>query len=156
MDVLRRWFSDARPIDWLLLIVDFLVLVAILVLELPDWLHKRRAETNARALAPFLDRGRVLQSSVPFQTHSPGAEMQQWAEKVELWSSETQGFLAGLSPRASTTFTHIVNAGEADRDVRRPDGSMFHVSGHYGDVYQVLQVKLSNLQRILENPTAYF
>jgi hypothetical protein len=162
-DILRRWFSDTRPIDWLIvlmdclaILVDFLVLAAILVLELPEWRHKRLADRSARALAPFLHSGRVLQSSVPYQEINMGTAMMNWVAQVESWTSATQALLAGLSPRASFAFTHIVNAGHADREVRRPDGSAFHLSGYFGDVYQVLQVKLNNLQKIAENPQAYF
>lgn len=36
----RAWFmvtDGARPIDWIIVFVDFLVLVAILIFELPEW-----------------------------------------------------------------------------------------------------------------------
>lgn len=156
MDALDRLFVETRGIDWLILIVDFFILVAILWLELPDWLHKRRAERKAKALAPFMERGRQLQSSVPNQLPNPGPELLKWVEDVKQWSSETEAFLAPRSTKAATAFTHVISASSADRKVRKPDGSSFRITGRFGDLFQVLQVQLDNLQKIMENPELYF
>ena len=66
MNALYRLFEGTRAIDWLLLIVDFLVLLAILWFELPEWLHKRKAAKMARKLIPFLEKGEELRSSAPY------------------------------------------------------------------------------------------
>lgn len=47
IDILHRLFGDVRPIDWLIVGIDFLVLVAILWFEIPEWLHTRRAKLFA-------------------------------------------------------------------------------------------------------------
>lgn len=156
MGAFDRLFVDTRGIDWLILIVDFFILVAILGLELPEWLHKRRAIRNAETLAPFMDRGRQLQASVPNQLPNPGPELLKWMEDVKRWSVETEAFLAPRSGRAVVAFTHVISASSADRKVHKPDGSSFRLTGRYGDQYQVLQVKLDNLQKIMENPESYF
>ncbi len=153
---LFRLFEGTRAIDWLILIVDFLILVSIVWLELPDWLHHRRAVAMSRALTPFMDRGRQLQVSVPSQNSHPSPELLKWAEEVKTWTEETEIFLARSSRKAAIAFTHVINAYNADRTVRRPDGTRFRLAGHYGDIYQVLQVKLDNLEKIIEKPEAYF
>ena len=156
MNALDRLFVETRGIDWLILIVDFFILVAILWLELPDWLHKRRAERNAQELAPFMDQGRHLRSSVPNQMPNPGPELMKWVEDVKQWSSETETFLAPRSTKAAIAFTHVISASSADRKVHKPDGSSFRITGRFGDLFQILQVQLDNLQKIMENPELYF
>lgn len=156
MDALHRLFVETRGIDWLILIVDFFILVAIVWLELPDWLHKRRAERSAGTLAPFMDRGRQLQTTVPNQLPNPGPELLKWVEDVKQWSAETEAFLAPRSTRAANAFTHVISASSADRKVHRPDGASFRLTGRFGDLYQVLQIKLDNLQKIMESPESYF
>ena len=156
MGALDRLFVETRGIDWLILIVDFFILVAILWLELPDWLHKRRAERTARALAPLMASGRQLQSSVPNQMSNPGPELMKWVEDVKQWSAQTEAFLAPRSARAAVAFTHVISDSSADRKVHKSDGSSFRLTGRFGDLFQVLQVQLDNLQKIMENPEGYF
>ncbi len=156
MGSIDRLFTDTRGIDWLILIVDFLILVAIVWLELPDWLHKRRAERRAKTLTPLMDRGRHLQASVPNQLPNPGPELLKWVEDVKQWSADTEAFLVPLSAKAAIAFTHVMSASSADRKVHKPDGTSFRLTGRFGDLYQVLQVKLDNLQKILESPELYF
>lgn len=156
MGAFDRLFVDTRGIDWLILIVDFFILVAILWLELPDWLHKRRAEHSAEELAPFMERGRRLQSSVPNPPPNPSPELLQWVEEVKRWNADTEAFLVPRSAKAVIAFTHVISASSADRKVHRPDGTSFRLTGRFGDLYQVLQVKLDNLQKITENPESYF
>jgi hypothetical protein len=86
--------------------------------------------------------------------HKIGKDLLQWGKDVEAWDAETEVLLASHSRKASTAFTHVINAQVADRTVRRGN-STFQVVGQFGDVYQILQVKLDNLQKIMENPEAY-
>jgi hypothetical protein len=86
--------------------------------------------------------------------HGISTDLQKWGKDVEVWGAETEVLLASHSRKASTAFTHVINAQVADRIVRRGNSS-FHATGSYGDMYQILQVKLDNLQKIMENPEAY-
>jgi hypothetical protein len=74
IDMVRRlladMFSEARPIDVLILIVDFLVLLAILWLEGPEWWHKRVVRRRKAKVFEFWSRGQKLQTSAP-QRHGP-------------------------------------------------------------------------------------
>ena len=155
IDIVRRLFSDARPIDILILVVDFLVLAVILYFEGGEKLHKRKMRRQVLALASFMERGRKLQASTPDPVVASDA-IDEWIEQVKLWGSETQDFLSSRSMRASSAFTHIVNVTAVDREVRSSDGRMFHVAGYFGDAYQLLQLKLDNLHKIMVNPEAYF
>ena len=153
MDGLYRLFEGTRAIDWLLLIVDFLVLLAILWFELPEWLHKRRAGKKARLLAPFLERGEELRSSAHERsTH----DFMKWMDNARDWGIETQVFLEKESPRAASAFKHIVHLRETDRAVVTDFGQLVPLTGLHGDAYQLLQARLDNLQKIIDSPEVYF
>jgi hypothetical protein len=139
--------------------VDFSVLVVsmfLLRISWPGWWRERKGRKFIASLNPYLDRGRLLQSSVPNQAFNPGLELMKWVEDVKAWSTETEAFLATVSPRAAAAFTHVINAGQADRAIRQSEGRMMPISGYFGDVYQILQVKLNNLQKITETVVIYF
>jgi len=154
--IFRRLFADARPIDWLLLIVDFLVLVAILWFELPEWWHKHKGKKMVSELAPLLEKGKELKTSVPYLPNPQWEVTSKWFEDVRAWDSDTQSLLAKHSSQALSAFTHIAHVRETDRAIVTPHGDMYPVVGHCGDVFQVLQAKLDNLQRIVEKADIYF
>jgi hypothetical protein len=64
--------------------------------------------------------------------------------------------LAGQSPRALSAFKHTVHLQETNRAVITDFGQHWHVSGFFGDAYQLLQARLDNLQKMMANPEAYF
>jgi hypothetical protein len=149
--------EGSRPIDWLILVVDLCVLLAVLWLEVPEWRHKRRCKRIARQLQPLSDKGIQLQTGTPNPRTSQGMQaFRRWESEVNAWSDETHDFLAQNSSTAASAFLLIVNAQVADRIVRSPDGNMFSLSGGWADTYQIFQLKLSNLQMIVQNPEAYF
>jgi len=148
--------DGSKPVDWLLFLVDMLVLAAILWLELPDQLHKRRVAKKVKILIPLLESGRHIQSSVPYQDMENSPELSEWAETAQSWWTSTEVAVAGLSPQAATVFKHFVNFDSADRVALDGSGRPYHLHGYAGDMYQALQLKLGNLQRIIENPEVYF
>jgi hypothetical protein len=152
----RHIMDGSKPVDWLLFWVDMLVLGAILWLELPDQLHKRRAAKNVRILIPLLESGRHIQSSVPYQHQENSPELSEWAETAKSWWTSTEAVVAALSPRAATAFNHLLNFDSADRTAMDKSGRPYRLCGYAGDIYQSLQLKLGNLQRIIENPEIYF
>ncbi|MHB1959213.1 MAG: hypothetical protein ACYCO5_09295 [Acidobacteriaceae bacterium] len=154
--VLYRIFHGTRAIDWLILSVDGLVLSVIVLFEGPGWWHKRRAAKKVKILIPLLERGRQIQSSVPYQHRENSPELSEWAETAKSWWTSTEAVLAALSPRAATAFNHLLNFDSADRVAMDRSGRPYHLCGYAGDMYQSLQLKLGNLQRIIENPETYF
>ena len=145
--------NGARPVDWISLTVEILVLAAILWFELPEWRHKRRAEKQAQLLVPFLETGEALRSTAHYSsTH----DFMKWMDDARKWGVKTQDFLAKQSPRAASAFRHTAHLRETDRAVITEFGDMQPVTGLFGDAYQLLQARLDNLQRVMENPEAYF
>lgn len=155
-DAIYRIFAGTRPMDWLILGVDGLVLFVIVLFEGPEWFHKRRAAKKVKILIPLLERGRHIQSSVPYQYRENSPELLEWAETAKSWWTSTEIAVAGLSPRAATAFNHLLNFDSADRVALDKSGLPYRLVGYVGDIYQSLQLKLGNLQRIIENAEIYF
>lgn len=158
MDGLYRLFWGTRPFDWLMFGIDCSVLVVstlVLIFSCPTWRRQYKAKKMVLAVGANLERGRKLQSSMPYwDSHQVGKDLLQWEKDVEVWGTETEVLLASHSRKASIAFTHVINAQVADRTVRG-GSSTFQARGRFGDLYQILQVKLDNLQRLMENPEAY-
>ena len=156
-DAVYRIFEGTRAIDYVILGVDVLVLIAIVLFEGPKWWHERKANKAARKLAPFMERGCQLQATLTSSmVDQPSEETMQWVRNIEQWSTETEQFLANLSFKASTAFTLVTHVSETDRMARDRYGMPFRAHGPFGDTYQVLLAKPDNLQKILENPEAFF
>ena len=115
----------------------------------------KRRNTIVNRLFAFMEKGQQLQAAIPNPAVLPDA-VGSWLEQVEIWKSQTKAFLAPLSPKAASAFMLVINAGTADKQVRRPDGARFGVGGMIADAYQVLQINLDNLRQIMEKPDAYF
>ncbi len=161
MDALHRLFGDVRPIDWLILAVDGLVLFVIVLFEGPNWWHEIAATRKASKLLPFLKAGEDLMSSAPYNSDKDHNQRvrdgQLWRENVQKWDRETQDFLTKLSPRALSAFRHVVHVVETDHAALTPSGQFFNpAQGKFGDAYQLLQARLDNIQKIMENAKAYF
>ena len=176
IDILRRsWamISDgARPIDWLVVIVDFLVLVAILWFEgIGEWRHhkerKRRSnvERIVATLCGFMDKGQKIQREVPQPKPSlhptyieVTGEIKEWENTVGIWNGEVHEFLQKCSARAAASFVLIAGTNQPANPqiVYMEPGGSFPIEGSQRESYQKLVVQLSNLRSIIEKPEAYF
>lgn len=146
--------TGTKPLDWIGLSVEVLVLAAILYFEIPDVLERRRHARIRRALYSLLERGLAVQAATPDTSVKVEDSVWEWTHQVEAWTQETRRTIETFSSRAAAAFMLITNLAVADRVVRRPDGSVFHISGHFGNIYQQLQVRIMNLRAIIENPAA--
>jgi hypothetical protein len=156
-------FEGVRPFDWLMLIIEALVLLLILY-EVVAEATRRRTERQrsvfiARqvlALSRLMDHGQSLQSTVPEpQITSDYQIIQRWMDSVTKWTEGTNGFLVSQSSVASAAFLLVTDASAADNLVHRA-GRSFLVGGELGRFYQRLVMQLANLRRIIERPEAYF
>ena len=158
--VVRMMFYGFRAPDVWLLIVELLVLGLILYDVLSGVLHKRKMAKRLSELFPLLERGQRLQTSIPVGPSSvslPDFEAtQRWMSDFKAWNSETETFLSRKSSKAASIFRHVINAARTDRAMWGRSGEVHYLSGEIGNTYQLLQVKLDNLHRIIGNPDAYF
>ena len=150
-------FEEIRPFDWIMLVVEVLVLiliaVEIFVFTGPEWWHGIQAKKKASKLFPFLAQGEALRNLI---SENPNQDHNQQRENILKWDRETQEFLTKLSSRALSTFRHVAHVSETDRGILTPSGQFYPASGLFGDAYQMLQARLDNLQKIIEKPEVYF
>jgi hypothetical protein len=149
--MLTRLFGDARPIDILILIVDFLVLGVIVFEYVGGRYHKRKMNSYVSGLLPFQKRGQDLLRNAIDPIRRPD-QLNPYVNSLEGWSAETEHFLAERSQAAHFAFIHVVDSHLADRTYYTASGS-FYASGEYGDALGRLRIKLSNLQRICPSHT---
>ena len=153
-----------RPFDWVMLIVEVLVLVLIgyevLVGKRERRIkHKRElllAQQKA-ALSGFMAKGDQLRQN------TPNMQMQKeyphdWIGAVDSWSRQTADYLAQYSLNAGSAFTLIKQSNLFIERVELPnsDGRVFRVESHIRESYQRLVMQLSNLAEIVEKVDLYF
>jgi hypothetical protein len=153
--------DGARPIDWIIGAVDFLVLIAILLFELPEWWHKRKINRIVPKVIPYVHAGQKLQLDLQelvgqFHNLDGREEAIAWTYEANMWTKNTSVFLSSLSGRATTAFSIVVNTRESDRMIYSPKHGACYFSGELGDCYQTFLRHLENLQKIMEKPEAYF
>ena len=154
----RAWFmvtDGARPIDWIIVVVDFLVLVAILIFELPEWGHKRKTRRLLNAVFDFVQRGQKLQALSPQGTYGPeGPHGPQftpaWINLVKQWNQEAVDFMETCSPQARWAFLSDTTDGAAHAQ------QAMSVPPEAKWLYRTMLTRLDNLQRIAEKPDVYF
>lgn len=158
----RAWTmvtDGARFIDWVIVAVDFLVLIAILWFEYPEWAHKRKLRKIVPRLIPYMDEGREVEEAIQaFDLRLPKGQeaAYDWTIKADEWGRKTGEFLALHSAKASAAFLLVINSTGADRHVYSPKYGPQYISGRTADCYQTLLSRLDNLRRIIEKPEAYF
>jgi len=154
----RIMSEGIRPFDWWMLGIEAAVLLFVgyeVGVTIVEQLHKRRIAKKVKALTDLLESGRYIQSSVPYQHREGSSDLLEWAETAKTWWTNTEVAIAVLSPRAATAFTHLLNFESADRCALDNSGRPYRLHGYEGDIYQSLQLRLANLQRIIEKPEVY-
>jgi hypothetical protein len=151
--------DGAKPFNWLSLAVEVVTVIMVafvfFLLDVPEWRRKRRIAKRVALLEPILQSGRELQSSFPPFRDLPAEIHDRWVERAEAWSFSTRETLDAMNPMAAAFFAFIANASKVDRVARHSDGSTSYPVSRTGDAYQFLQIRIDNLQHIMERPEAY-
>ncbi len=151
IDIAALWatithmFSDVRPFDWLMLIIEVLVLVLIAYEVSVNLWHKRRIKSRLATILVLKNKGQELQVSVPHGTDDTAISA--WNDAVKAWANDANRLLSTFSPQASATFLH------------EPGGPLldyYRVPMNARDHYQFLLTRLNNLHSIMEKPDVYF
>ena len=155
-------FEGTRAIDWLMLVIEALVLILIswegIVSEKRHRKEQRRQTTvreRVLELSRLMDKGQRIKSGVPDPAITNPQLVTPWKDSVEAWSEETNTFLAGHSSRASSSFMLVTDAVNMD-SVVYSSGRQFALTGDFREFYQQFVVRLANLRRIVEQADAYF
>lgn len=160
-DIVRRLFAGARPIDWLVIGIDALVLIVIAcewgIGELrlrADRKERKRIAAIVADLSGLMDKGQKVRDEVA--SPDQPEQIPVWQTRAETWSQETDKFLSDRSPRASAAFRLIVGSGMMGQIVRTSSGKTLFLDHHLRYSYEGLVGQLHNLRGIMEKPEAYF
>ncbi len=145
MDGWYRLFYGTRPFDRLMLGMDAAILVVSIAGIVIGWLAWKRYGLRKRqkALAVFLSRGRDLLANPPYGS----ADTPAWTDAVESFTRDVTAYLQKKSPRAVGSFLETF-----DMPMATNAGVLMEVRVDYA----VLNHRLRNLMRIMENAEAYF
>jgi len=135
--------------DWVLLIVEFLVL-AIIAYEAgkAGWRSRRNRRKRAEIYA-LLGRGHSLSGNPP-STYEMD-RVADWAHKVELWISDTRVYLGKqCSPQASLVFLSNTSP------FPEPFHMQIEIAPPARQTYSKLLVRLENLRHVLEESDTYY
>lgn len=160
--LIRVWYmlrQGSRPIDWVVLIVDFLVLAITARAYYTERKDKKRLEKLVSDLTPLQEKGQRLRVNTPRPGPNPDRVLvAEWSRQIENWTAETLDLLTLLYPRAVPTFDTIdslpVVTPTYSRTIRGNQGP-FCIHGPQLESYTVLEIRLKNLRQIVETPEAY-
>src|SRR5438128_1380103 len=107
LDTLRRMFSGTRPVDYVMLVIEFLVLFIILWEAVAHAVHRSRIRRRTKVLGPLLTAGQELQRKGPSAIRQGGdSGIKAWMAEVGRWVTDTEGLLSDYSSDAYASFTH--------------------------------------------------
>jgi hypothetical protein len=148
-DALRCLFFDVRPFEYLMLVIEVLVLLLIAYEVGSGVWHRIRRTRRSRRVLTRLSDGQALQHAAPRRSADP-ATISLWTSNVRAWIDETNTLLCKYSLEASIAFLH--NRGGADTSF---GSALREVADGAQDPYVTLQERLNNLRSIIENPEVY-
>ena len=143
-ETLRRIMYGIRPFDWVMLIVEVLVLIFIAAEIVPSLRHKARARKRQRVLFSLLTEGQAIlnQAPSPFVQDSVHA----WGVSVDAWSAKVTKVLADYSQHALASFNHQPQVGMP----------FHHIATGAWPHYGKLTARVENLRNIIEKPEIYY
>jgi hypothetical protein len=106
-------FDGVKSFDWLMLVVEILVLLLIAYEVGTTVLHRLQTKRRLASLFALMHRGQELQATVPGSGTADDQAIVAWKSSVEAWADDTNKILATYSPQASARFLHnpVVNRG---------------------------------------------
>jgi len=162
MDAIRRLFYGTRPIDAVMIVIELLVLIVIAWEALSTYTHRKKMLRMVSMVSPYAERGLELQHSAPSRfvaEHDQHAYLTlaaQWKKRFHAWDKETKEFLSSVSQKAASLYLQFLSSEDTPHFAVDADGNTVRLFHDISGTYQVLQSRLSNLRRIMENPSAYF
>jgi hypothetical protein len=146
-------FEDVRPFDWLMLVVEVAVLLAILIFEVRAICRERHHDREQRdrrilvaqrvaALRDAMSKGQKLRLCTP---GSGDPHVEEWAQAVTNWGEETRVLLESFSAHAGAVFVTQMSSSP-------------HITGSEGALFEYISLisRLDNLRGIIEKPDVYF
>jgi len=133
-----------RPIDWVMLVVEVLVLAPIAVEIAPALVHKIKAKKRQKVLFSLLVKGQSILNRAPNAFEQ--TPVHAWGLSVDQWSKEVTAVLAGYSEHAVALFNHQSQVGMP----------FHHIATGAWPHYGKLSAQVENLRSIIEKPEIYY
>jgi hypothetical protein len=161
-NTLHHMFEGIRPFDWLMLVIEVLVLIVIIFAEIAGWMRRRKESRrhsflNAKSLelSKMMDTGQRLMSIVPDPAFASPQAFMFWVQTAADWTDQVSKIMSPHSSRAVADFMLATNSQHIDAMVSA-HGRNFALSGEIWETYWRLVTRLENLRRIVERPETYF
>ena len=148
LDTLRRMFSDTRPVDVSMLVIELLVLLIIGIeggIALVGWCRRRK---KIAKVGEFMIRGQSIQSKAPVGQASQ-QNLTEWISLAEAWEKETNNYLSKYSAQATAAFLQDVSTAMMSVSYNR-------VTPDIRVQFERFSTRLINLRSIMEKPEVYF
>jgi hypothetical protein len=139
--------EQTRSIDWVMLVVEILVLAIIAAEGIYSVIRRFRVRRITKRILAFIEEGQALQSKFPPGILKINDAIIAWKNSVQIWVDSVETFLkVECSRQAAATFLHYI-----------PNQLWSDVISE-GNIrpYAELLMRLGNLQSIMENPDVYF
>jgi hypothetical protein len=150
---IRTMFGDIRPVDWIIIVIEVLVLALIAYEVVHDIAHRWKIRRRVKFVVGLIFEGVDLQQSLFKLQQSttdgvvPADTIAAWTEAVNNWTQKTIDRLQRYSVQAGYSFAHIVS---------KPSSVYTGVPKGTSDIYGDLAWRINALRKIMENPDAYF
>ena len=144
LDTLRRLFTEPRPIDWAMLVIELLVLALIAIEVIPEQINKGKLRKREAVLANLVAVAYSLQQSVPMPTHEQTVK-DDWTKAVHRWEFDTGQYLKNSCS--------VLAYGAFHQDLMMQLPIPTTVADPHA--YRLLMERMENLRRIVESPEAY-
>lgn len=136
-----------RLIDWVMLVVEILVLVIIAAEAVYGIVKHYRIRRITKIILVFIEEGQILQGKVPRDVFVADDTIVGWNNSAQIWMDSVETFLkVKCSRHAAATFRHYIPN-------QQWSGVLLE---NNKKLYMDLLMRLENLQSILENPDVYF
>ena len=135
---------DIRPFDWVMLIVELLMLILIAVEVLPLIYSRLQANRRRKVLFGLLTRGQQILNQAP--STFDAAPVHGWGQRVDAWTVEVANVLKTYSENAVASFNHQSQIGMPHHQIAT--GAWPH--------YDKITSRAENLHNIIEKPEIYY
>ena len=159
----RIMTEPIRPFDWWMLAIEALVLLFVgyevsvtIVHQIQGKIRSKRLREIEKSLRSFLSSGIAIKNKVSRWTTTSTYD-EEWVQSIKSWCIDVENYLDRQnSENAANEFRHVALLSQDQRQHLDDHGSIFHISGHMGDMFQLLSVRLENLHRIAQHCEDYF
>jgi hypothetical protein len=160
-NTLRRiMFEGVKPFDWLMLIVEVLVLIFVgyeVGVTIANQIQRAKRQKKLREieaiLRSFVLSGEMVKRSVP---GSPYDYSNEWVQSGKEWMKKVEEYLGQSSDKALIEFRRMTIISHEQRKHITADGQIFYIAGSMGDAFQLLCMRLENLHQIAHKVEDYF